>query len=46
MVSQSIGDIDLSVEVLKGVSAKFTQAVLGFAGTILFARILGPTSFG
>lgn len=46
MASQSIGDIDLSKEVLKGVSAKFTQAALGFAGTILFARILGPASFG
>jgi len=46
MSDSTVGDVDLSLEVLKGVSAKFTQAILGFAGTILFARILGPTSFG
>lgn len=46
MTSQNTADVDLSIEALKGVSAKFTQAILGFVGTILFARILGPTSFG
>lgn len=40
------GDVDLGVEVSKGVVAKFLQAALGFAGTILFARILGPVEFG
>ncbi len=39
-------NISLGTETVKGVSAKFTQAVLGFVGTIIFARILGPTSFG
>ena len=38
--------ISLGMETIKGVSAKFIQAVLGFAGTIVFARVLGPTSFG
>jgi O-antigen/teichoic acid export membrane protein len=40
------GEVDLGVEVSKGVVAKFLQAALGFAGTILFARILGPVEFG
>lgn len=41
-----IDDTSLGLEVAKGFSGKLIQAVLGFAGTILFARILGPTSFG
>jgi O-antigen/teichoic acid export membrane protein len=40
------GGINLGLESLKGLLAKVVQAVLGFAGTILFARLLGPTSFG
>lgn len=40
------GDINLGLESLKGLTAQASQAALGFAGTILFARILGPTSFG
>lgn len=40
------GGINLGLESLKGLVAKVVQAVLGFAGTILFARVLGPTSFG
>lgn len=45
--SQSpIDETSLSLEVAKGFSAKVIQAVLGFLGTILFARILGPSSFG
>jgi O-antigen/teichoic acid export membrane protein len=40
------GGINLGLESVKGLLAKLVQAVLGFAGTILFARILGPTSFG
>jgi len=32
--------------VFKGFSGKMTQAVLGFVGTIIFARALGPTAFG
>jgi len=40
------GDMDLRLETLKSFSGKIVQAVLGFAGTIVFARVLGPTSFG
>ena len=39
-------DTNFSVEVTKGIIAKFTMAALGFAGTIIFARILGRASFG
>lgn len=38
--------IDIGVESLKGFLGKLVQAALGFVGTIIFARILGPTSFG
>lgn len=40
------GDMKLGVESLKGFSGKMVQAVFGFVGTIVFARVLGPTSFG
>lgn len=40
------GEMDLGIEVSKGVVAKFIQAGLGFAGTIIFARMLGPVGFG
>ena len=40
------GDTKLGWEALKGFSGKIVQAVLGFAGTIIFARALGPVSFG
>lgn len=39
-------DRKLGWEALKGFAGKIVQAVLGFAGTIIFARALGPTSFG
>lgn len=39
-------EIDIGLESLKGFLAKLLQAVLGFAGTIVFARMLGPTDFG
>ncbi|ELZ19141.1 polysaccharide biosynthesis protein [Haloterrigena salina JCM 13891] len=38
--------ISLGLESLKGFLGKSTQFILGFIGTVLFARILGPTSFG
>jgi O-antigen/teichoic acid export membrane protein len=41
-----VGSINLGLESIKGLVAKFGQAILGFAGTVAFARILGPTSFG
>lgn len=39
-------DVSLGGETAKATVAKFLMAVTGFVGTILFARILGPTSFG
>lgn len=40
------GNLDLGWEAIKGLLASLVQAAFGFAGTILFARILGPVSFG
>ena len=39
-------DINVGLEVFKGFSGKIAQAALGFVGTIVFARVLGPTGFG
>jgi O-antigen/teichoic acid export membrane protein len=39
-------DRKLGWEALKGFAGKIIQAILGFAGTIIFARALGPISFG
>jgi O-antigen/teichoic acid export membrane protein len=39
-------EIELGAEVSKGVLAQFAMAAVGFVGTIIFARVLGPTSFG
>lgn len=39
-------NIDFGVTVSWGVIAQFTMAVIGFVGTVVFARILGPTEFG
>lgn len=38
--------MSLGLEVGKGFVAKVVQAALGFAGTVIFARVLGPASFG
>ncbi|SNZ06771.1 Membrane protein involved in the export of O-antigen and teichoic acid [Natronoarchaeum philippinense] len=46
MADSGPGDMKLGLEVLKGFGGKLLQAVLGFVGTILFARALGPRSFG
>lgn len=46
MTDSDPGDINLGLEVFKGFWGKLLQAVLGFAGTIIFARVLGPRSFG
>lgn len=40
------GDMKLGWEVVKGFSGKLIQAVVGFAGSLIFARVLGPTAFG
>lgn len=39
-------EVPFGLEVTRGVIAKFLMAVIGFAGTIIFARILGPVAFG
>lgn len=46
MDRKSAGEMDLGVEVGKGMAAKMVQAAFGFAGAIIFARVLGPTGFG
>ena len=38
--------VSLGGETVKATAAKFTMAIVGFVGTIVFARILGPTAFG
>lgn len=40
------GDMKFGLESLKGFSGKILQAILGFGGTIIFARVLGRTDFG
>lgn len=42
----SIEHVNLRLEILKGFTGKVVQAVIGFAGTVVFARVLGATSFG
>jgi O-antigen/teichoic acid export membrane protein len=41
-----IGEMDFGSEVVKTVGARVFLATFGFVGTIVFARVLGPTSFG
>ncbi|WP_049971710.1 lipopolysaccharide biosynthesis protein [Haladaptatus cibarius] len=38
--------ISLSRETFGGTAAQFTMAAVGFAGTVIFARWLGPATFG
>ncbi|WP_254769075.1 lipopolysaccharide biosynthesis protein [Salinilacihabitans rarus] len=38
--------VSLGGETAKATVAKFTMAVIGFVGTVVFARALGPTGFG
>ncbi|WP_435159672.1 oligosaccharide flippase family protein [Haladaptatus sp. DFWS20] len=44
-MSEAAG-ISLSRETLGGTVAQFTMAAVGFAGTVIFARWLGPSAFG
>lgn len=39
-------EVPFGLEVTRGVLAKFLMAAIGFVGTIIFARILGPVAFG
>lgn len=45
-MSNEAARINLGWESFKGTIGKFLQAGVGFVGTVVFARILGPTSFG
>ncbi|TMT87165.1 polysaccharide biosynthesis protein [Haloterrigena sp. H1] len=38
--------VSLGGETVKATAAKFAMAAIGFAGTVVFARMLGPTGFG
>lgn len=40
------GDVKLGLESAKGLAGKLLQAVFGFVGSVIFARHLGPISFG
>lgn len=46
MSDDGAGSMSLGLETLKGVSGKMVQAVLGFVGAVVFARVLGPADFG
>lgn len=39
-------EVSLGGETVKGTVAKVAMAAIGFVGTIVFARVLGPTKFG
>lgn len=41
-----IAEMSLGWETVKSFLGKVVQAAFGFVGTIVFARVLGPTSFG
>jgi len=42
----SLGDINLGSQVAKTTIIRVAIAAFGFLGTIIFARVLGPTDFG
>jgi len=42
----SAREADFGLEILKGVLAKFAMAAIGFAGSVVFARVLGPSGYG
>ncbi|WP_126661908.1 oligosaccharide flippase family protein [Haloterrigena salifodinae] len=42
----SAAEADFGIEISKGVLAKFFMAAVGFAGSVVFARVLGPTGYG
>lgn len=45
-MGSDVANINLGWESFKGTIGKFLQAGVGFLGTVVFARVLGPTSFG
>lgn len=42
----SAGEADFGLEISRGVLAKFSMALIGFAGSVVFARVLGPGGYG
>lgn len=46
MSDTEASDVSLGGETAKATLAKFTMAVAGFVGTIIFARLLGPVGIG
>ncbi len=46
MTGTDASSVSLGGETAKATLAKFTMAAIGFVGTIVFARVLGPTGFG
>lgn len=46
MSDTEASDVSLGGETAKATLAKFTMAVAGFVGTIVFARLLGPVGIG
>ncbi|WP_435068382.1 oligosaccharide flippase family protein [Haloplanus sp. C73] len=46
MSDTEASDVSLGGETLKATLAKFTMAVAGLVGTIVFARLLGPVGIG
>jgi len=42
----SAGEADFGLEISRGVVAKFTMAAIGFVGSVVFARVLGPSGYG
>jgi len=42
----SAGEADFGLEISRGVLAKFAMAAIGFAGSVVFARVLGPSGYG
>ncbi|EMA69042.1 polysaccharide biosynthesis protein [Halorubrum aidingense JCM 13560] len=42
----SAREADFGLEISKGVLAKFAMAAIGFSGSVVFARVLGPSGYG
>jgi len=42
----NIAETDFGLEISKGVIAKFVMAAIGFIGSVVFARVLGPSGYG
>jgi len=45
-IMSSPGEMDLTLEVSKSLLARAVKIALGFGGSIVFARIIGPTDYG